>query len=199
MATKRNEEMYKLYEEYKKTMEISKKARNKRQKLNREIREKYEEPYSRKDFNDNKKDITLWNSMIRDLEESMKMIEMYLDYNDRHYLHKEYDEVKKRIYNPTSIEGEVPFETLYKESIPDMTDLVCDIELQEEIQELLDTVLTERQKQVIYMYFWENMTQEEIAKELGIQKQNVSNYIQNSLEKLRNEPRIRFLMQEFCS
>ena len=199
MATKRNEEMYKLYEEYKKTMEISKKARNKRQKLNREIREKYEEPYSRKDFNENKKDITLWNSMIRDLEESMKMIEMYLDYNDRHYLHKEYDEVKKRIYNPTSIEGEVPFETLYQESIPDMTDLVCDIELQEEIQELLDTVLTERQKQVIYMYFWENMTQEEIAKELGIQKQNVSNYIQNSLEKLRNEPRIRFLMQEFCS
>ena len=199
MATKRNEEMYKLYEEYKKTMEISKKARNKRQKLNREIREKYEKPYSRKDFNENKKDITLWNSMIRDLEESMKMIEMYLDYNDRHYLHKEYDEVKKRIYNPTSIEGEVPFETLYQESIPDMTDLVCDIELQEEIQELLDTVLTERQKQVIYMYFWENMTQEEIAKELGIQKQNVSNYIQNSLEKLRNEPRIRFLMQEFCS
>lgn len=197
MATKRNEEMYKLYEEYKKTMEISKKARNKRQKLNREIREKYEEPYSRKDFNENKKDITLWNSMIRDLEESMKMIEMYLDYNDRHYLHKEYDEVKKRIYNPTSIEGEVPFESLYQESIPDMTDLVCDIELQEEIKELLDKVLTDRQKQVIYLYFWEQKNYEEIGKVLNISKQSVHEFLQEALEKLRNSQYINGIITNF--
>lgn len=182
---KRNEAMYRLYEEYKETMKISKKARNKRQKLNREIVEKYKEPFKRRDYNDNKNDITHWNKMIRELEEDMKDIEMYLDFDDRYYLHKEYNDVKSMIYNQNSYEGEVPLETLYGESSPDTTDVVHYKELQEEIQELLNEVLTERQRQVIYMYFWDNLTQEEIGKRLGIDKSNVNRAIQNSLELLK--------------
>jgi len=185
MTNKRNSDMYRLYKEYQKTMKISKKARNKRQKMNRKIKENYNNPFRRKDYNDNKYDITLWNSMIRDLEDSMKMIEMYLDFDDRHYLHKEYDNTKKRILNQKSYEGEVPLETLYGESVLDTTEVIYEKELQEQIDGLLEEVLTERQRQVVKMYFCDNMTQEEIARELGIQKQNVSNYIQNSLEKLK--------------
>ncbi len=59
------------------------------------------------------------------------------------------------------------------------------MELQEEIVELLDEVLTERQRQVIQMYFWDEMTQEEIGKELGIAQKNVSTNSQNALEALR--------------
>ena len=178
--------MYKLYEEYKETMAISKKTRNKRQRLNREIRERYEEPYKRRDHVDNVNDITNWNSMIRDLEEDMKMIEMYLDFEDRYYLHKEYNDTKSMIYNQNSYEGMVPLEEIFGESIPDTTEIVTRVELQEEIVELLDRVLTERQRKVIHMYFWEEMTQEEIGEVLGIAQKNVSTNLQNSLDILRN-------------
>lgn len=178
--------MYKLYDEYEKTMKISKKARNKRQKMNREIREKYEEPYKRRDHVDNVNDITHWNSMIRDLEEDMKMIEMYLDFDDRYYLHKEYNDMKSMIYNQNSYEGMIPLEEIFGESIPDTTEIVTRVELQEEIVESLDRVLTERQRKVIHMYFWEEMTQEEIGQALVSTQQAIAKTIMSSLEILRD-------------
>ena len=45
--------------------------------------------------------------------------------------------------------------------------------------------LTARQREVVVMYFWDNMTQQEIAEELGITQQAVSLYIDYSLKKLR--------------
>lgn len=183
---KRNKDMYNLYEQYKETMAISKKTRNKRQRLNREIRERYEEPYKRRDHVDNVNDITHWNSMIRDLEEDMKMIEMYLEFEDRYYLHKEYNDTKSMIYNQNSYEGMVPLEEIFGESISDTTEIVTRVELQEEIVELLDRVLTERQRKVIHMYFWEEMTQEEIGKKLGVDKSTINRIIASSLEILRD-------------
>ena len=51
----------------------------------------------------------------------------------------------------------------------------------------MDRVLTERQKQIVQMYFWDNMTQEEIAKEIGgITRQGVSFVLQNSIKNLQN-------------
>ena len=182
----RNSEMYELYEEYKNTMAISKKARNKRQKINKNIRETYDQPFKRPDHVANTNDITHWNSMIRDLEYSMKMIEMYLNFEDRHYLHKEYNDVKSMIYNQNSYEGIVPLEEIFGEFIPDTTDIVTRVELQEEVCELLDDVLTERQRQVIDMYFWQNKTQDEIGKLLGVDKSTIHRIIANSLEILRD-------------
>lgn len=177
--------MYKLYEEYKDTMAISKKVRNKRQKMNREIREKYDKPFRRADHVANTNDITHWNSMIRDLEEDMKMIEMYLDFEDRYYLHKEYFDVKSMIYNQNSYEGAVPIEEIFGETTPDIARIVCNRELQEEVVELLDNVLTERQRKVIYEYFWNEMTQEEIGELLGMSHRGVGKIIENSLNILR--------------
>lgn len=178
--------MYKLYEEYKESLKCTKKVLRKRQKLNAEIREKYPEPFSRKDHIQNTKDITQLNSMCAELIECLKMIEMYLNFEDRYYLHKEYQDVKSMIYNQNSYEGEVPFENVFGEWLPDTTEIICKVELQEEILELMNKVLTERQRQVVHFYFWEKKTQDEIANKLGIDRATVTHYIRISLAKLRN-------------
>ena len=178
--------MYKMYEEYKSTLKNARKTITKRQKLNAEIRQKYPNPYRREDYQKNKSDISAWNSMVNELEEDIKMIEMYLGYDDREYLHRECENIRNLIYNKKSYEGEIPMMDLYSASIPDATDIVCDVELQEEIVELLDEVLTERQRQVVEMYFWQGMTQEKIARGLEIAQKNVSVNLQNAIEILRN-------------
>lgn len=180
------EGMYKLYEEYKETLKKAKKALRKRQKLNAEIREKYEEPLQRADHVQNTSDITHWNSMIEGLGESIKMIEMYLDFEDREFLQKEYERVKKLIYNQHSYEGRVELNGLYGIRVEDILKTICETEFEEEMAELLDEILTVRQKQVVEMYYFEGMTQEEVADILGIAQQNVQLYLQNSLEKLKN-------------
>lgn len=191
---KENKEMYKLYDSYNKTLKQSNKALRRRQKINAGMREKYSEPYKRRDYNNNKADITLWNSMTNELEENMKMIEMYLDFDDRYYLHKEYNDMKSMIYNQNSYEGIVPLEEIFGEAIPNATeDIVCDVELQEEIVELLGDVLTERQRQVIEMYFWDGMTQEEIGKILGVSRQAINETLSKSLELLRDVCSVQYL------
>ncbi len=179
------EGMYKLYEEYKETLKKAKKALRKRQKLNAEIREKYEEPLQRADHVQNTSDITHWNSMIEGLGESIKMIEMYLDFEDREFLQKEYDRVKKLIYNQHSYEGRIEIDGLYGIKVEDILKSICETEFEEEMEELLDEILTVRQKQMIKMYYFEGMTQEEVADVLDMDKSSVSRNIQNSLEILR--------------
>ena len=177
--------MYKMYDEYLHTLKNARKTVAKRQKLNTDMREKYGSPFGREDYERNRRDITEWNSMIRDLEEDIKMIEMYLEFNDRTYLHREYNNMKSMILNKNSYEGEIPTDCLCGFSIPDTTDIVSDVELQEEIVDLLSEVLTDRQKQVVQMYFWDGLTQEKIARELGVDRVTVTQSMQNSLEKLR--------------
>ena len=178
--------MYKLYKDYKSSLKSARKGLRKRQKINADIRGKYEEPFGRQDYNTNKNDITSWNRIINELKEVMKKIEMYLKFEDRELLHKDYEKTKRLILNPGSYEGLTPLDDAYGEIMPDSTDIVCDVEMQEEIMELLDKVLTERQREVIKMYFWEGMTQNEIANKLNIQQNTVSQIITNSLENLRN-------------
>jgi len=180
------EGMYKLYEEYKETLKKAKKALRKRQKLNAEIREKYEEPLQRADHVQNTSDITHWNSMIEGLGESIKMIEMYLDFEDREFLQKEYDRVKKLIYNQHSYEGRIEIDGLYGIRVEDILKTICETEFEEEMAELLDEILTVRQKQVVEMYYFEGMTQEEVANILGITQQAIFDILQNSIEKLKN-------------
>ena len=52
------------------------------------------------------------------------------------------------------------------------------------IEELLQT-LTERQKEIIYLYFWEQMNQQDIAKCLGISQQTVWGTIKRSIEIMK--------------
>ena len=177
--------MYKLYEDYKSSLKSARKGLRKRQRINAGMRDKYEEPFGRHDYNLNKNDITLWNGIVRELKEVMKKIEMYLKFEDRDLLHKDYEKMKRLIKNPVSYEGLIPIDDLYGEIVQDSTNIVCDVEMQEQIVELLDRVLTEKQREVIEMYFWENKTQEQIGEILGLDKSNISRILQNSLELLK--------------
>ena len=185
ILARQNESMYIMYEEYKKTLRKAKKVLLKRQNINRGIRDKYEEPHQRPDHVANVSDITNWNSMIRDLEEDMKMMEMYLDFDDRILLHRDYNNMKSMILNQNSYEGEIPLDTLYDECVGGVEDIICDIEFQEEIVDLLDKVLTERQKQVVNLYYFEGKTQEQIGKLLGVTQQAVTKILTNAIETLR--------------
>lgn len=185
MENRKNNSMYELYREYEETLKNANKILRKRQEINRSIREKYKEPFKREDHQANVNDITNWNSMIRDLEEDMKLMEMYLDFDDRILLHRDYNNMKSMILNQNSYEGEVPFETLYDECAPGVEDIICNIEFQEEIVNLLGEVLTERQKQVINLYYFEDRTQEQVGKLLGLTQRGVGKIIENSIEILR--------------
>lgn len=178
--------MYELYEKYKSSLKLARKGLGKRQNINAEIRKKYDEPFGRHDYNLNKNDITNWNGIIRELKEVMKKIEMYLEFEDRELLHKEYEKMKRLIKNPASYEGLIPIDDLYGEIVQDSTNIVCDVEMQEEIVELLDRVLTERQREVVEMYFWEGKSQTEIAEIYDITQPAVTKIMTNSLENLRN-------------
>ena len=178
--------MYKLYKDYKSSLKSARKGLRKRQKINADIRGKYEEPFGRQDYNTNKNDITSWNRIINELKEVMKKIEMYLKFEDRELLHRDYEKMKRLIKNPGSYEGLIPLDNAYGEIMPDSTDIVCDMEMQEEVMELLDKVLTERQREVIEMYFWEGKSQDEIADKFDITQQAVAKILSNSLESLRN-------------
>ena len=46
--------------------------------------------------------------------------------------------------------------------------------------------LTQRQLEVVKMYFWEGMTQEQIGEELGIKQKVVNLHLQRALSKLKN-------------
>lgn len=183
--TEKNNSMYEMYEEYKQTLKKSKRVLSKRQRINREIRENHSEPHRRSDHIRNTADITHWNSMIGELVEDMKCIEMYLDFNDRYYLHKQYFDTKSMIYNQNSYEGEIPFDPLYYECVDGVEEKICEIEFQEEIVDLLDKVLTERQKQVVNLYYFEEKTQEQIGKMLDLSRTRITGLLQESIKTLR--------------
>ena len=50
-------------------------------------------------------------------------------------------------------------------------------------QEQIETI--ERQKEIIYLYFWEQMNQMDIAKSLGISQQTVAGTIKRSIEIMK--------------
>lgn len=57
-------------------------------------------------------------------------------------------------------------------------------EFNKKLHEAIDK-LTEKQRKVIYMYFWENKTIREIAKELGVYFTTVEESYQSALKKIK--------------
>ena len=57
-------------------------------------------------------------------------------------------------------------------------------EFNKKLHEAIDK-LTEKQRKVIYMYFWENKTIREIAKELGLYFTTVEESYQSALKKIK--------------
>lgn len=179
--------MYILYDEYNNTHKNLNRSIRELQKKNSHLRDKNRNLGEDYIFNKNMIDITLMNEMSRDLVYSMELMEGYLDYEDRHYTNKKADSVSKAILSQYDLYGLVPDGELeYSSDIDNVEDIISNVELQEEIVELLDEVLTKRQKQVVQKYYWDGMTQEKIAKELGVTRQAITDNLANSIDKLRN-------------
>ncbi len=68
-----------------------------------------------------------------------------------------------------------------EEEAPDVLDAIIQRNM---LSELLDC-LTERQREVIMSYFFDGLTQQQIADKLGIGRRTVTTTIERSLEKLR--------------
>lgn len=183
----------KLYNEYRNTYNEILKLRNKLQKENKKIKN---ELYNKKNteleqkllkmiYNKNKIDIELLNDMLKDAETSIEIIELYLDYDKREFLHRKYEQLKRQIFDGRSVEGIHPDGDIILPSNVEFEDVVCNRELQDMLWDMCELILSQRQKEVVYLYYWKNMTMEQIGKKIGIDKSNVSRNLQNSIEKLR--------------
>lgn len=178
--------MYILYDEYNDTHKNLNKSIRKLQDKNSHLRDKDRNLGEDYIFNKNMIDITLMNEMSRDLIYSMELMEGHLDYEDRHYTNRKADSISRAIFSQHDLYGLVPDGELeYSSDIDNVEDIVSNVELQEEIIDLLDDALTERQKQVVNLYYFECKTQEQIGKLFGVTKQAINLTIANSIEVLR--------------
>lgn len=67
----------------------------------------------------------------------------------------------------------------------DPQDFTVALDSREQVERML-AILTEKQRQAVHMYFYQGLSQREIAGVMGIQKQAVSRHIQAAMEKLKN-------------
>lgn len=130
-------------------------------------------------------DISIINSMIRDLEDDLRAMEYYIPYDKRIMLHKECESVKRQILSSYSHDGLNPMGlSIYSDMVESAEDVICNIELQDDIQSIMSETLTDKQEEIVRMYFYDSYNQEEIADLLGVSQQAVQSTIKVSLEKL---------------
>ena len=67
------------------------------------------------------------------------------------------------------------------EEVPDVLDAIVQRDM---LSELLDC-LTERQREVVTAYFFDGLTQQQIADKLGVSQQAVDNTMRQALKKLK--------------
>lgn len=67
----------------------------------------------------------------------------------------------------------------------DPQDFTVALDSREQVERML-AILTEKQRQAVQMYFFQGLSQREIAGVMGMQKQVVSRHIQAAMEKLKN-------------
>ena len=64
------------------------------------------------------------------------------------------------------------------------------VEIRESIKPLLDR-LDAREKQILLLRFFKNMTQSQIAEEIGVSQMHVSRLLSRTLEQLRTSLEVR--------
>jgi len=112
----------------------------------------------------------------------MMWLERYLPYEQRYYSRKYDEEQRKLTYNKKSDTGIVFDENLNRKAIDE---LVHNKILKNELLCILKDLLTDKQYTCIFMYYYENYTQGQIADKLKIEQQTVNDYIKTSIEKIR--------------
>lgn len=118
----------------------------------------------------------------KELLEVILWLEKYLPYEKREYTKKQAQETKRLTFDKKSNVGFTPLDN-YTDKIEKIVENKI---LKNELLYIIKTLLSDKQYSCVYLYFWEGMTQEEIAKKLGISKSEVNQKIQVSIDKIKN-------------
>jgi len=126
--------------------------------------------------------IGILNAVEKDLFSTICEIEEYLSWEQREYLHRRNENYRKNIYNSRREEGFVP-----KGRLGGFTteEIFCNAELRENLLDIINTILTPKQFEIIYLYYFSDYTQEEIARKLNLERNSVHTHLQRSIEKIR--------------
>jgi predicted DNA-binding protein YlxM (UPF0122 family) len=178
---------YEYVESYKKVIEYIPKVKKQIKDLNIEYKNINQEDNDRLEnikikINQKVKERNVLYSAESDLMYVIIWLERYLPYEERYYSRKYNEEQRKLTYNKASNVG-----IIFKEkiSVKEIEKIVHNKLLQKELLYMLKDLLTDKQYTCVFMYFFEGYTQEHIADKLKIERPTVTQYIQNSIEKIR--------------
>jgi len=178
-------DLVKFHESYKETLANEKRIRNKLINRNKDLeKENYEN--AKYIVNKNIVDIRILNSIIRDLEWTIIEIESYLPYDKREFLHKQNKNYSNAILEVRSNEGFNPDGMIKFPPSIDVEKLIENEELQKILFDVMKLLCSEMQIKCIYMFYWDNMKQREIADELKISQQAVAKNLQKGIQKMQN-------------
>ncbi len=163
-----------LYQEYLESYRLLRKVVNK-------IRKQYTNTTDK----DKIKERKIVYDMEKEMVEKLIYIEEYLPIKDRYYTNKKIQELANLTFNKSSNTGLVPIDNKNNENNYNTEKLVHDKLFKKSLLKLLASILTQKQYRCLYMYYYRNMIQEEIASKLGIDRSTVAHYIQDALDKIR--------------
>ena len=125
-------------------------------------------------------EIGIVNTIITDLWESILSMETFLPYHKQVFLNKNNNRPARRnIYSPTGIDIQV-------QESPET--YVCDILMQKKILDTIYRLLTPRQFEILYLYYYQNMSQAKIAARLHLSRPTVTEHLQKAIEKIKSSP-----------
>ena len=118
----------------------------------------------------------------KELLEILIKLESYLPYKERYYTHKELNKFLNLVYDKSSSVGFTPIEF----KINNNEELIQNKILQNELLRMMKELLTKKQYSCMYMYFYQGMTQEEIANIMKMTQANVNIHLKNSIKIISN-------------
>lgn len=118
----------------------------------------------------------------KEMLEILIKLESYLPYKERYYTIKELNKLLKLTYNKLSSVGFVPID--YK--LESIEEIIQNKILQNELLRMMKEILTKKQYSYMYMYFFNRMTQDEIAKKVNKTQQNIGEVLENAIVRIRN-------------
>jgi RNA polymerase sigma factor (sigma-70 family) len=131
-------------------------------------------------------------SASNELLDIIMHLERYLPYERRFYSRKQAEELSRQTFNKASNVG-----VMFKEnmSIQSVEELVHNKILQDELLYMFKSLLTDKQYTCMYLYYYEKLTQEQIADKLVMSRQNVSAHINNSIELIQRSEYLLSLLE----
>jgi RNA polymerase sigma factor (sigma-70 family) len=125
-----------------------------------------------------------------DLIDTIKEFESYLSYEKRYYLNQDNERFKKMILDKNDEFGYVPIQ----KNDNDLEKIIIDKEMKKILYEMLKLELTGQQFKCIELYYSKNLTQEETAEELNIDRTTVAFHLKDAIGKIKNNKFYEYLI-----